>query len=79
MAKEEIKNAGALDLSEIKHMLYASEMHGFPVVPAKGPCGGCDLVIKPREVAKGPCGACDVVTKPNEMAAGPCGGCDVMK
>jgi hypothetical protein len=79
MAKEAVKNAEALNLSEIKTMLYAAENHGFPVLPAKGPCGGCDLVIKPKETAKGPCGGCDVITKPKAQGGGACGGCDVMK
>jgi hypothetical protein len=79
MTKEMIQNAEELSLVELKHMVFAAESHGIPVVPATGPCGGCDLVLKPQEVANGPCGGCDVVTRPKELADGPCGGCDIMK
>ena len=79
MAKEIVQNAEQLNLTELKHMIFAAENHKIPLVPAKGPCGGCDLVLKPEEAADGPCGGCDMVKHPNEIAEGPCGGCDVMK
>ena len=79
MVKEIIKDAEKLSLTELKHMIFAAENHNIPVVPAKGPCGGCDLVLKPKETASGPCGGCDVVIKPKDLASGPCGGCDIMK
>ena len=78
MQKEPIASAEDLNLTELKHMIFAAENHDMPLVPAKGPCGGCDLVLKPKEVANGPCGGCDVVTAPKETAGGPCGGCDVL-
>ncbi|MDY6855861.1 MAG: hypothetical protein SWO11_14365 [Thermodesulfobacteriota bacterium] len=78
MAKEIIKDAEQLNLSELKHLIFAAENHDIPIVPAKGPCGGCDLMIKPQELASGPCGGCDLITPPHELANGPCGGCDVL-
>ena len=77
--KEVIQGAESLSLSELKFMITAAEAHGTPIVPATGPCGGCDLVMKPTAAADGPCGGCDVVTRPKEVADGPCGGCDLMK
>lgn len=79
MEKEMIKDAEELNLTELKHLIFAAENHDIPIVPATGPCGGCDLIIKPKETADGPCGGCDLVTKPQELANGPCGGCDVIK
>jgi hypothetical protein len=79
MEKEIVKNAEHLDLLDLKSMVFAAENHALPIYPAKGPCGGCDLVIKPLGTAKGPCGGCDVVQRPKEQAKGPCGGCDVFK
>jgi hypothetical protein len=79
MAKEIVKHAEKLNLSELKSLIFAAENHHLPIYPAKGPCGGCDLVIKPMETAKGPCGGCDLVIPPKEQAQGPCGGCDVLK
>jgi hypothetical protein len=78
MAKEILSNAEKLDLNELKVMLFAAESHNLPIYPAKGPCGGCDLVLKPTEVAKGSCWGCDA-QHPNVVAEGPCGGCDVLK
>lgn len=77
--KEVIQGAESLSLGELKFMVTAAEAHGIPIVPAKGPCGGCDLVMQPTEVAEGPCGGCDVVKAPSAVADGPCGGCDLMK
>jgi hypothetical protein len=79
MANEPVKGADALALTDIKNILYAAEMHNYPVYPAKGPCGGCDLVIKPKIQGKGPCGACDVIKPPKLQGKGPCGGCDILK
>lgn len=79
MSKEIIKDAEKLDLTELKHLIFAAENHDIPIVPAKGPCGGCDLVLMPKESAAGPCGGCDVLVKPKGVASGPCGGCDIMK
>lgn len=78
MDKEIIKGAEQLNLTELKHMIFAAENHGLPIVPAKGPCGGCDLIVKPKEPAKGPCGGCDIIKPPKDLAGGPCGGCDVL-
>lgn len=80
MPKKIVENAEALNLSELKNMILAAENHNIPVMPAEGPCGGCDLVIKvPEKTAEGPCGGCDVLTPPKNQAEGPCGGCDLMK
>jgi hypothetical protein len=78
MAKKIVKGAEKLDLSELKTLIFAAEHHSYPIYPAEGPCGGCDLILVPNDVAEGPCGGCDLI-KPKNVAEGPCGGCDVLK
>jgi hypothetical protein len=65
-------------VKDIKEKLDYAKEKGLPVYPAKGPCGGCDLVIglDLEELTK----SLEKVKDQNlpvYTAEGPCGGCDI--
>ncbi|MGC1122541.1 MAG: hypothetical protein WBA22_15755 [Candidatus Methanofastidiosia archaeon] len=80
--EKELKNVqNHYHVKDLMEALSGAQTKRSPIYAAPGPCGGCDLIIKPKELDIGSLlkrlSAADPLKPVYPCESAPCGGCDL--